>query len=257
MDYKMDFENYWAAMRPAAKYDNRKESARQEWNAHPEKHAAIMGKMNGDIKMDQTRTNTLSRSKGFLGILSDIFGIGKAAAGLISSAKTGKIERGAIYDYQLRRIHGAKRYVDEYYDYLPISTQSNGCLEARPLLDINYVGDNGVSGWYMPMENGGPNVDWNFEWSYETPDTPCGYEILKGTEGTFIADWKLKAKLNEGDEWILIDEQTNKNDWMTNGLYDYFKLKETDRPWRYFRLEITKTGESSNGVHIQNFRLVY
>ena len=42
MDYKMDFENYWAAMRPAAKYDNRKESARQEWNAHPQKHAAIM-----------------------------------------------------------------------------------------------------------------------------------------------------------------------------------------------------------------------
>ena len=42
MDYKMDFENYWAAMRPDAKYDNRKESARQEWNAHPQKHAAIM-----------------------------------------------------------------------------------------------------------------------------------------------------------------------------------------------------------------------
>ena len=42
MDYKMDFESYWAAIRPDAKYDNRKEAARQEWDAHPEKHAAIM-----------------------------------------------------------------------------------------------------------------------------------------------------------------------------------------------------------------------
>ena len=42
MDYKMDFESYWAAIRPDAKYDNRQEAARQEWEAHPEKHAAIM-----------------------------------------------------------------------------------------------------------------------------------------------------------------------------------------------------------------------
>ena len=42
MDYKMDFENYWAAIQPDAKYDNRKEAAQQEWEAHPEKHAAIM-----------------------------------------------------------------------------------------------------------------------------------------------------------------------------------------------------------------------
>ena len=42
MDYKMDFENYWAAIQPDAKYDNRKEAAQQEWEAHPEKHAVIM-----------------------------------------------------------------------------------------------------------------------------------------------------------------------------------------------------------------------
>lgn len=39
---KMDFETYWGTIQPDAKYDNRKEAARAEWNAHPEKHAAIM-----------------------------------------------------------------------------------------------------------------------------------------------------------------------------------------------------------------------
>ena len=38
----MDFETYWGTIQPDAKYDNRKESARAEWNAHPEKHATIM-----------------------------------------------------------------------------------------------------------------------------------------------------------------------------------------------------------------------
>ena len=40
MDYT--FDDYWGAIQPDAKYDNRKEAARQEWNLHPEKHAAII-----------------------------------------------------------------------------------------------------------------------------------------------------------------------------------------------------------------------
>ena len=40
MDYTID--DYWAAIQPDAKYDNRKEAARQEWDSHPEKHAPIM-----------------------------------------------------------------------------------------------------------------------------------------------------------------------------------------------------------------------
>ena len=38
----IDFNLYWQAMNPLPKYDNRKMAAREEWNAHPEKHQAIM-----------------------------------------------------------------------------------------------------------------------------------------------------------------------------------------------------------------------
>lgn len=38
----MDFNEYWQKIHPAPRYENRKESARQEWNNHPEKHEAIM-----------------------------------------------------------------------------------------------------------------------------------------------------------------------------------------------------------------------
>ena len=40
MDYT--FEDYWSAMQPASRYDDRKTAAEIEWNCHPEKHAAIM-----------------------------------------------------------------------------------------------------------------------------------------------------------------------------------------------------------------------
>ncbi|MBO4332049.1 MAG: hypothetical protein J5875_02675 [Paludibacteraceae bacterium] len=40
MDYT--FEEYWDAIQPDAKFANREEAAREEWDKHPEKHAAIM-----------------------------------------------------------------------------------------------------------------------------------------------------------------------------------------------------------------------
>ena len=42
MDDRIIFEDYWAAMQPDPKFDNRKAAAREEWSAHPEKHKAIM-----------------------------------------------------------------------------------------------------------------------------------------------------------------------------------------------------------------------
>ena len=46
----MDFNDYWRAMNPQPKYDNRKVAARDAWNDHPEKHQAIMAwlKKHGD-----------------------------------------------------------------------------------------------------------------------------------------------------------------------------------------------------------------
>ena len=47
---KMDFNEYWRAMNPLPKWDNRKMAARDAWDDHPEKHQAIMAwlKEHGD-----------------------------------------------------------------------------------------------------------------------------------------------------------------------------------------------------------------
>ncbi len=42
MNVRIDFNAYWSAMNPNQEYDNRKAAAREQWNAHPEKHKAIM-----------------------------------------------------------------------------------------------------------------------------------------------------------------------------------------------------------------------
>ena len=39
---KMDFNDYWRAMNPQTKWDNRKMAAKKVWDEHPEKHRAIM-----------------------------------------------------------------------------------------------------------------------------------------------------------------------------------------------------------------------
>lgn len=38
----LNFESYWDAIKPAARYDDRKLSAEIVWNSHPEKQAPIM-----------------------------------------------------------------------------------------------------------------------------------------------------------------------------------------------------------------------
>ena len=42
MDRTIKFDDFWAAIQPESQYDNRKKVAREEWNASPEKHEAIM-----------------------------------------------------------------------------------------------------------------------------------------------------------------------------------------------------------------------
>ena len=42
MDYNTDFNTYWQLIQPDARYNDRRDAAEREWNAHPEKQAPII-----------------------------------------------------------------------------------------------------------------------------------------------------------------------------------------------------------------------
>ena len=167
--------------------------------------------------------------------------------------KNGKFERGPIYDYQLQRLYSFRNYLDPMFEVA--STQSEGCYDAAILLsDTNYEQDNKI----IKSDTEFITCDCNFEWSYDKPKTPWAYEMSQSSLLKYHAcSWKLKAKLNAGDEWTVIDEQTDNTDWLDKGTGHVpmrtalFNLKEKNQPYQYFRLEITKKGESSRWLDVK------
>lgn len=167
--------------------------------------------------------------------------------------KNGKFERGPIYDYQLQRLYSFRNYLDPMFEVA--STQSEGCYDAAILLsDTGYGHDNKI----FDSDTDFTTCDCNFEWSYDKPKTPWAYEMTQTDYwGFYASSWKLKAKLNAGDEWTVIDEQTDNTDWLKKVEYDVtdkqgsvcvtarFNLKEKNQPYQYFRLEITKKAKST------------
>ena len=64
----------------------------RSWNeSHVSLTSAITGAMKGTIEMDQTHTYTVSKSKGFFGIIKDVYNVGKAAVGTVAAAKSGNV----------------------------------------------------------------------------------------------------------------------------------------------------------------------
>ena len=160
--------------------------------------------------------------------------------------KNGKFERGPIYDYQLQRLYSFRNYLDPMFEVA--STQSEGCYDAAILLsDTNYEQDNII----INSDTDFTTCDCNFEWSYDKPKTPWAYEMSQTDLLYHACSWKLKAKLNAGDEWTVIDEQTDNTDWLDKSTGHVvrrtalFNLKEKNQPYQYFRLEITQKSESS------------
>jgi hypothetical protein len=160
--------------------------------------------------------------------------------------KNGKFERGPIYDYQLQRLYSFRNYLDPMFEVA--STQSEGCYDAAILLsDTNYEQDNII----INSDTDFTTCDCNFEWSYDKPKTPWAYEMSQSSIFYHACSWKFKAKLNAGDEWTVIDEQTDNTDWLDKSTGHVvmrtalFNLKEKNQPYQYFRLEITKKSESS------------
>ena len=186
---------------------------------------------------------------------------------IVSKPKqNGKFVRGPIYDYQLKRLHSLRRYLDNEFEFKLVKTQSEGCYDAAEMLSYlyyyNYEGEIDA----VASQEG----EWNFEWSYDKPAAPWAYEMCSKTfeadggaiEGAPIT-WKLKAKLNEGDEWTVIDEQTDCDPWYDKDHKDWrspavkFDVKEKNKSWQYYRLEVTKKATNEPNFLLQNFKLLY
>jgi hypothetical protein len=101
--------------------------------------------------------------------------------------------------------------------------------------------------------------EWKFEWSYDKPAAPWAYELSGGMSAVPVS-WKLKAKLNEGDEWTLLDEQNDNSQWCEtewNSISTKFDIRVKNQPWQYYRLEVTKKSAESDDLTIENFKLLY
>ena len=175
--------------------------------------------------------------------------------------QNGKIEMSPLCDYQLQRIRGFRNHLDPMFEV--VSTQSKGCYDAAKLFANGNYNDDGVP--FIKQETDFYTVDCNFEWSYEKPKTPWAYEMSKSIWhwAFYPASWKLKAKLNEGDDWKVIDEQTNNTDWLYKKdegagceCTAQFDLKEKNKSYQYYRLEITQKSDWSNNL-FAIFKLLY
>lgn len=192
---------------------------------------------------------------------------------IVSKPKqNGKFVRGPIYDYQLKRLHSIRRYMDKAFEFKAVSTLSEGCYDIAPALTDNYnSGHYDEKGVQLELNKSVKEGHWNFEWSYDKPATPWAYEFCardypeEATMGTIAVpvSWKLYAKLNESDEWTLLDEQYDNTNWYekdnifaTSPYPTTFKVNQK-KPWQYYRLEITKKSQKNNALNFQNIRLLY
>ena len=165
--------------------------------------------------------------------------------------KDGKIEMGSLYDYQLKRIHSFRRYLDDEFEFKAVSF-SGGTFDAKGLIasyDQYWTTQNTQTG------------NWSFEWAYDKPNMPWAYEIVNFNDREYSPiSWKLLGKLNEGDEWTLLDEKIDNKAWLPRtpwGQYAKYDLIVKNQPWQYYRLEITKKYAKSDRLCIRRFKLLY
>ena len=178
---------------------------------------------------------------------------------IVSKPKqNGKIARGPIYDYQLKRLRSLRRYMDNEFEFKAVSTQGEGCYDIKDALLALYTADYGLK---ITLEKSVLEGNWNFEWSYDKPAAPWAYEMSSVNTSYVPVSWKLKAKLNEGDEWTLLDEQKDNTKWYAT---EYprlhsaqFDIRVKNQPWQYYRLEVTKKSSKNNTLGFLNFKLLY
>ena len=113
--------------------------------------------------------------------------------------------------------------------------------------------------WYCPSQFK-QNDLWFVEFETAKPGTPVGYNLYTSSLSSHDyarhpKDWKLYGKLNQTDEWTLIDEQTGQD-----LPHNYYTAKNyvisNPAEYQYYRYEIS-TVNGAKELILGGFELVY
>jgi hypothetical protein len=123
----------------------------------------------------------------------------------------------------------------------------------------NLFNTNGDNYWYCPSQFKQNNL-WFVEFKTEKPDTPKGYNLYTSSlsEHDYARhpkDWKLYGKLNQTDEWTLIDEQTGQD--LPHKFYtgQYYPISNPAK-YQYYRYEVSAVNGDDKLI-LGGFELVY
>ena len=123
----------------------------------------------------------------------------------------------------------------------------------------NLFNTNGDNYWYCPSQFK-QNDLWFVEFKTEKPGTAVGYNLYTSSLSSndyrrHPKDWKLYGKLNQTDEWTLIDEQTGQDlphKFYTGQNY----IISNPAKYQYYRYEVSAVNGAKELI-LGGFELVY
>ena len=113
--------------------------------------------------------------------------------------------------------------------------------------------------WYCPSKFK-QNDLWFVEFETEKPDTPVGYNLYTSSLSSHDyprhpKDWKLYGKLNQDDEWTLIDEQTGQD--LPHSYYTAQNyIISNPAEYQYYRYEVSAVNGAKELI-LGGFEFVY
>ena len=156
---------------------------------------------------------------------------------------TEKYRHSDMYDYQMQRIADICSIYSLKYNKPYTATEGNYANAGASNLFNSDFNDP----WYVKTSDK-QNGIWYVEfYRNDRAITPVSYVLsVRGnntsTKNRNPKSWKLKAKLNEGDQWVTISEKNNASILVdcVNYASKTFDLSVTGRQWKYFRLEVSE-----------------
>lgn len=160
-----------------------------------------------------------------------------------------------LYDYQMKRISDI---IERYslpttstaypgYNYLPLSgTGGTGSKGYDKLFDGKKE-----TKWYTDQKQDGK---WFVEFMSKQPINVTSYCLTTANDAKSYPDrnpkkWKVYGKLNEGDQWTLLDSRENGNLPADNSKESWFSCGHMK--CQYFRFEILEKVTDQWGPHMQ------
>ena len=164
--------------------------------------------------------------------------------------KAGAYKPTELYNYQMKRIDdlltlfGVPSHKD--YNYIPLRGTGSGSEGYDKLFDGKKE-----TKWYTDQKQDGK---WSVEFVSKQPINVTSYCLTTANDAKSYPDrnpkkWKVYGKLNEGDQWTLLDSRENGNLPADNSKESWFSCGHMK--CQYFRFEILEKVTDQWGPHMQ------